>query len=64
MFESARAGRCSPRVDPKPILDGWKLLGHAIYRAAGKNPVLRPTPITQRRAGPAMRKEALQLRVL
>jgi hypothetical protein len=28
-----------PRIDPKPILDGWKLLeSTAIYRAAGKNP--------------------------
>ena len=31
--------RGAPRVDPKPILDGWKLLeSTAIYRAAGKNP--------------------------
>ena len=28
-----------PTIDPKPILDGWKLLeATAIYRAAGKNP--------------------------
>ena len=33
------AGRGAPRVDPKPILDGWKLLeSTAIYRAKGKNP--------------------------
>ena len=33
------AGRGAPRIDPKPILDGWKLLeATAIYRAAGKNP--------------------------
>jgi hypothetical protein len=32
------AGRGAPRVDPKPILDGWKLLeATAIYRASGKN---------------------------
>jgi len=33
------AGRGAPRIDPKPILDGWKLLeATAIYRAAGENP--------------------------
>ena len=33
------AGRGAPKIDPKPILDGWKLLeATAIYRAAGKNP--------------------------
>ncbi len=32
-------GRGAPKIDPKPILDGWKLLeATAIYRAAGKNP--------------------------
>ena len=36
---SGPAGRGAPRIDPKPILDGWKLLeSTAIYRAAGKNP--------------------------
>ena len=38
-FEIAPAGRGSHTIDPKPILDGWKLLeATAIYRAAGKNP--------------------------
>ena len=38
-FEIRPAGRGAPRVDPKPILDGWKLLeSTAIYRAADKNP--------------------------
>jgi murein DD-endopeptidase MepM/ murein hydrolase activator NlpD len=38
-FEIRPAGRGAPRVDPKPILDGWKLLESTeIYRAAGKNP--------------------------
>ena len=38
-FEIRPAGRGAPRVDPKPILDGWKLLeSTAIYRAAKKNP--------------------------
>jgi hypothetical protein len=38
-FEIRPAGKGAPRIDPKPILDGWKLLETtAIYRAAGKNP--------------------------
>ena len=38
-FEIRPAGRGAPRIDPKPILDGWKLLETtAIYRAAGRNP--------------------------
>ena len=40
LFEVRPAGRGAPRIDPKPILDGWKLLeSTAIYRAAGKNPL-------------------------
>src|SRR5262249_51800955 len=38
-FEIRPAGAGAPRIDPKPILDGWKLLeSTAIYRAKGKNP--------------------------
>jgi murein DD-endopeptidase MepM/ murein hydrolase activator NlpD len=38
-FQIQPAGRGAPKIDPKPILDGWKLLeATAIYRAAGKNP--------------------------
>ena len=38
-FAIRPAGRGAPSIDPKPILDGWKLLeATAIYRAAGKNP--------------------------
>ncbi|MGH2922685.1 MAG: M23 family metallopeptidase, partial [Solirubrobacterales bacterium] len=38
-FAIQPAGRGAPRIDPKPILDGWKLLETtAIYRAAGKDP--------------------------
>jgi hypothetical protein len=38
LFEIRPAGRGAPRIDPKPILDGWKLLeSTAIYRAQGKN---------------------------
>jgi hypothetical protein len=39
LFEIRPAGRGAPRIDPKPILDGWKVLeATAIYRAQGKNP--------------------------
>lgn len=35
------AGEGAPKIDPKPILDGWKLLeSTAIYRAAGLNPLV------------------------
>ncbi|HEY6551210.1 MAG TPA: lytic murein transglycosylase [Solirubrobacterales bacterium] len=40
-FSIRPAGRGAPRIDPKPILDGWKLLeATAIYRAKGKNPLV------------------------
>ena len=43
LFEIRPAGRGAPRIDPKPILDGWKLLeSTAIYRAEGKNPFFGP----------------------
>ena len=66
LFEIRPAGRDAPRIDPKPILDGWKLLeSTAIYRAAGKNPFFGPDA-----DNPSigqillMSKEALQRRVL
>jgi hypothetical protein len=38
-FSLRPTGRGAPQVDPKPILDGWKLLeATAVYRASGKNP--------------------------
>ncbi len=38
-FSIRPAGKGAPRIDPKPILDGWKLLeATAIYRAKGKSP--------------------------
>jgi hypothetical protein len=41
-FSIRPAGRGAPRIDPKPILDGWKLLeATAIYRAKGKSPFAR-----------------------
>jgi hypothetical protein len=38
-FAIRPAGRGAKKIDPKPILDGWKLLeSTAIYRARGENP--------------------------
>jgi hypothetical protein len=37
-FAIRPAGKGAPVIDPKPILDGWKLLeATAIYRASGRN---------------------------
>jgi hypothetical protein len=37
-FQIRPAGKGAPEIDPKPILDGWKLLeSTAIYSANGKN---------------------------
>jgi hypothetical protein len=65
-FSLRPAGRGAPLVDPKPILDGWKLLeSTAIYRANGKNAFAAANG-----AGPSigqvllMSKEQLQQRVL
>jgi hypothetical protein len=61
-FSIRPAGRGAPRIDPKPILDGWKLLeATAIYRAKGKN------PFAAKLSGAGvllLSKEALQQRVL
>ena len=66
LFEIRPAGRGAPRIDPKPILDGWKLLeSTAIYRAAGKNPFFGPDAKTPSIGQILlMSKEALQQRVL
>ncbi len=66
LFEIRPAGRGAPRIDPKPILDGWKVLeATAIYRAQGKNPFFgedaQGATIGQILL---MSKEALQQRVL
>ncbi len=38
-FAIRPAGRGAPQIDPKPILDGWKLLDStAVYRAKGESP--------------------------
>jgi hypothetical protein len=65
-FEIRPAGRNAPLIDPKPILDGWKLLeSTAIYRAAGKNPFFGPDS-KDPTIGQVllMSKEELQRRVL
>ncbi|MGI8749030.1 MAG: lytic murein transglycosylase [Thermoleophilaceae bacterium] len=37
-FAIRPAGKGAPNIDPKPILDGWKLLeATAVYRASGRN---------------------------
>jgi len=39
LFMVRPAGKNAPYIDPKPILDGWKLLAAtAVYRAAGLDP--------------------------
>ena len=65
-FEVRPAGRGAPRIDPKPILDGWKLLeSTAIYRAKGKNPFIGPDAATPTIGQILlMSKETLMQRVL
>ena len=47
-FAITPAGRGAHTIDPKPILDGWKLLeATAIYRAAGKNPFTQRASVGQ-----------------
>jgi hypothetical protein len=61
-FSIRPAGKGAPLIDPKPILDGWKLLeATAIYRSKGKN------PFNKRLSGAGvllLSKEALEQRVL
>jgi len=43
-FQIRPTGKGAPLIDPKPILDGWKLLeATAIYRASGKNALYSKT---------------------
>ena len=54
-------------IDPKPILDGWKLLeATAIYRASGRNALYDPTGNDNLTIGQVMLlpKELLERRVL
>jgi Transglycosylase SLT domain/Peptidase family M23 len=63
-FSIRPAGRGAPQIDPKPILDGWKLLeATAIYRAAGRNPFVSQGAVS---AGQVllMSKETLAARTL
>jgi Transglycosylase SLT domain len=61
-FAIRPAGRGAPSIDPKPILDGWKLLETtAIYRAADKNPFSDNATVGQVLL---MSKAALEQRVL
>ncbi len=65
LFEIRPAGRGAPRIDPKPILDGWKVLeATAIYRAQGKNPFFGENARAHDRQILLMSKEALAQRVL
>ncbi|MGO9821394.1 MAG: lytic murein transglycosylase [Solirubrobacteraceae bacterium] len=42
-FQIRPAGKNAPLIDPKPILDGWKLLeATAVYRARGVDPFFGP----------------------
>jgi len=65
-FEIRPAGRGAPRIDPKPILDGWKLLeSTAVYRAKGRNPLFGPDARTPSIGQILLlSKAALQQRVL
>jgi len=61
-FSIAPAGAGAHRIDPKPILDGWKLLeATAIYRADGKNPFAGSLSVSGVLLLP---KDALEQRVL
>ena len=61
-FAVRPAGKGAPQIDPKPLLDGWKLLeATAIYRASGKNVLQGDTSVGQILM---MSKPQLQKRVL
>jgi membrane-bound lytic murein transglycosylase B len=64
-FEVRPAGKGSPRVDPKPILDGWKLLeSTTVYRAKASSALFRTTDGASAGQILLMSKEQLQERVL
>ncbi len=61
-FAIRPAGKHTPAIDPKPILDGWKLLeATAIYRSTGKNLMMANLGVG---GVLLLSKEALQRRVL
>jgi hypothetical protein len=44
LFQIQPAGKNAPQIDPKPILDGWKLLqATAVYRANNQDPFFGPS---------------------
>jgi murein DD-endopeptidase MepM/ murein hydrolase activator NlpD len=64
-FSIRPAGRGAPLIDPKPILDGWKLLeSTAIYRAQGRNALLDGDSTPSVGQLLLMSKEQLQRQVL
>jgi murein DD-endopeptidase MepM/ murein hydrolase activator NlpD len=64
-FEIRPAGKGAPRVDPKPILDGWKLLeSTTVYRAKDSSPLFRTTDGASAGQVLLMSKKQLQERVL
>ena len=66
-FQIRPAGKGAPMIDPKPILDGWKLLeATAIYRASGRNALYDPNGSDNLSIGQVMLlpKAQLERRVL
>src|SRR4051812_32335001 len=66
-FQVRPAGKGAPFIDPKPILDGWKLLeATAIYRASGRNALYDPDGSDNLSIGQVMLlpKSMLERRVL
>ncbi len=62
-FTVRPSGKDAPLIDPKPILDGWKLLeATAVYRATGTNPFAGKSPTIGQIL--LMSKEQLEARVL
>jgi hypothetical protein len=63
VFKIRPAGPGAPSIDPKPILDGWRLLqATAVYRAPGIDPFLGRNPSIGQLL--LMSKEQLEARVL
>jgi hypothetical protein len=64
-FEVRPAGKGAPLVDPKPILDGWKLLeSTTVYRAKASSALFRTTDGASAGQILLMSKQQLQERVL
>jgi soluble lytic murein transglycosylase-like protein len=64
-FEVRPAGSGAPRIDPKPILDGWRLLSDTnVYGAGADNSLLGNGATASVGQVLLMSKEALQQRVL